>query len=321
MPQAKDFTLSNTPLCHQLSGDDLGTGMEKLDPTPPFPSNLPTLLQHFPCVAEPVWSPGFHSLLRDCKVEKWLKWLFPSQTVFPDPALWLGVRLPKVTIHFRVHRDRYLQKPVLGFAPFPFATAVFHSEEPRNISPPFQEEGGGEKKKKRKKSCLHTSSHQEGIVFGLCSTFCYKFAWCDVCFGQCGGRAAAGTTSGSFAGGMAGPGSPRPLQHWRGDARSLGGSRRWNTLLEGLGCGGAAFCTLQCGDFCAGGRSRELSAEPVEKHCSVERPCLGRDRQHSGLMGLFHFNFCSKMTLCHCSQTRRQPSLTPHTRSFFLFCP
>lgn len=146
MPQAKDFTLSKSSLHHQLSGDDLGTGMEKLDPTPPFPSNLPTLLQHLPCVSEPERSPGFCTLPRDCKVKKWLKWLFPSQTVFPDPTVWLGVRLPKVTIHFRVHRDRYLQKPVPGFAPLPLLYFTVRSQ--KTFILPSKKKG--EKKKKEK---------------------------------------------------------------------------------------------------------------------------------------------------------------------------
>lgn len=275
MPQAKDFTLSYSPTCHQLSGDDLGAGMEKLDPTPPFSSNLPTLLQHLPCVAEPAWSPGFHTLLRDCKVKKWLKWLFPSQIVFPDPALWLGVRLPKVTIHFRVHRDRYLQKPVPEFAPFPLPLLYFTARSQETFLLPSKRKG--EEKKKRKKSCLHTSSHQEGIVLGLCSTFCYKFAWCDVCFGRCGGRAAAGTPTprpAPLLEDRPGQGPPSPLQHWRGDAWSLGGFRRWNALSEGLACRGLHFA-LKCRDFGAGGRSGELGAEPVEKHRCVELALAG----------------------------------------------
>lgn len=63
--------------------------------------------------------------VRDCEAKKWLKWLFPSQTVLPDPVLWLGARLPKVTIHFSVHRDRYLLKPVLRFSPSPLLVLYF----------------------------------------------------------------------------------------------------------------------------------------------------------------------------------------------------
>lgn len=160
------------------------------------------------------------------------------------------------------------------------ATAVFHSEEPRNISPPFQE--GGEEKRGKKKSCLHTSSHQEGIVFGLCSTFCYKFAWCDVCFGRCGGRAAAGMPTprpAPLLEDWSGQDPPSPLWHWGGDAQSLGGCRRWNALFEGLGCRGLPFA-LKSRDFGVGGRSRELGAEPAKKHHSMEHPCLGRDTEH-----------------------------------------
>lgn len=71
----------------------------------------------------------------------------------------------------------------------------------------------------------------------------------------------------------------------------------------------------------AGGGSKELSAESAKKKSFYgAASCWQGDEVH-GLIGLFHFNFYSKMTLCCCSQTQCQPFLTPHTRSFFLFCP
>lgn len=62
---------------------------------------------------------------RDCKAKKWLKWLFLSQTVIPDPAFWLGARLPKVTIHFSMHRDQYMLKSVPRFALRPLPVLYF----------------------------------------------------------------------------------------------------------------------------------------------------------------------------------------------------
>lgn len=162
MPQAKDFTLSSSLLYHQLSGDDLRTGMGKLDPTPPFPSSLPTLLQRWlafyllSCVARTCMFSRISYPARDCKAKKWLKRLFPSQTVSSDPALWLGARLPKVTIHFNVHRDRYLLKPVLSFSPSPLPGLYFTVSSQETFLLPSKKKGeeGGEKKKKVLSPCL-----------------------------------------------------------------------------------------------------------------------------------------------------------------------
>lgn len=153
-------------------------------------------------------------------------------------------------------------------------------------------------------------------MFGLCSTFCYKFAWCDVCFGRCGGRAAAGTPTPRLAPLLEDrPGQVlQPLQHWRADAQSLGGFRRWNALPEGLRCRGPRFA-LKCHDFnmisVAGAGSSVLS--PRKSIASLR----WQGQAAHGLMGLFHFNFYSKMTLCYCSQTRRQPSRHTPDLSFF----
>lgn len=71
-----------------------------------------------------------------------------------------------------------------------------------------------------------------------------------------------------------------------------------------------------------GGGSQVLSAEPEHSMEPLHgaTSCWQEDEVYE-LIGLFHFNVYSKMTLGCCSQTQHQPFLTPHIRSFFLFCP
>lgn len=119
-------------------------------------------------------------------------------------------------------------------------------------------------RKKREKSSLYTCSHQEGIVFGLWSTFCYKFAWCDVCFGRCGGGVAAGMPALSWLLCLRAGRSrvlPAPGM-WSGDAWSLGDFRRWSTVLKDLLCWDAEGCVLHSNGSISGhvgGRSRVLT--------------------------------------------------------------
>lgn len=108
---------------------------------------------------------------RDCRAKKWLKWLFLSQTVISDPAFRLGARLPKVTIHFSMHRDQYMLKPVPRFALRPLPVLYFTVKSQKHFSslPRWRRMNG----KTKNHSCLYTCSPQEGIVFGLCSVFFY----------------------------------------------------------------------------------------------------------------------------------------------------
>lgn len=100
-------------------------------------------------------------------------------------------------------------------------------------------------------------------MFGLCSTFCYKFAWCDVCFGRCGGRAVTGTLTPPPAPlledrpGQGPPNPPRSIgEEMLGLWKALGGGTPSWRVWDVQGCvlrSGAAVSALVA--------EQELSAE------------------------------------------------------------
>lgn len=215
----------------------------------------------------------------------------------------------------------YLPKPVPRCAPSPLPVLYFTVRSQEVFLLPSTKKGKeGKKRKKKKKSCLHAYSHQEGIEFGLCSAFCYNFVWRDVCFGR-GSGWHAGAAAGSFSRGRVGTGSfchPAARRAVPSPQVASGGE-----ALSSTGCRGLCFA-FKWRDFGAGARwwqEQRAQRWACEKASLRGATSRWQGDEARGLIGLFHFNFYSKMTLCYCSQTRRQPSLKPHTRSFLLFCP